>query len=66
LPPHPPADVFPMLVEDELAELAEDIKASGLQHPLVISEPGGNPVLVDGPTAAGRAGARGVPRMRSR
>lgn len=42
---HPVADLFPMLPEDELHELAADIRANGLQHPLVIDKDG---VLIDG------------------
>lgn len=39
LPPfehHPAADVFPMLVDDELQDLADDIKANGLIDPIVL------------------------------
>jgi uncharacterized protein DUF4326/ParB-like nuclease family protein len=46
--PHPAAEVFPMLDEEELEELAADIKAKGLQQPLVVGELDGNPVLIDG------------------
>lgn len=42
---HPAADVFPMLPEDELDELAADIKANGLVHPIVLDADG---VLIDG------------------
>lgn len=35
---HPVADLFPMLPEDELDDLAEDIKANGLQHPIVVKD----------------------------
>jgi ParB-like chromosome segregation protein Spo0J len=38
IPPHPAADVFPMLDDDELEELAADIKRHGLQQPLVVGE----------------------------
>lgn len=38
LPVFGPADVFPMLAEDELQELAADIKANGLKEPLVVGE----------------------------
>jgi ParB-like chromosome segregation protein Spo0J len=38
LPVHPAADVFPMMSDDELAELAEDIKENGLREPLVIAD----------------------------
>src|SRR4051812_12476897 len=33
---HPAADLFPMMSEDELRELGEDIKAHGLTTPIVI------------------------------
>ncbi len=42
---HEAANVFPMLPEDELAELAEDIKANGLIHEIVLDKDG---ALVDG------------------
>lgn len=42
---HPLAAKFPMLPEDELAELAEDIKANGLAQPIVLDT---ERVLVDG------------------
>ena len=45
MPVHPAAAVFPMLPDDELAELAEDIKANGLLHPIVRNTQG---QIVDG------------------
>jgi len=42
---HPAAAVFPMLADDELADLAADIKANGLLHPIVLDADG---VLIDG------------------
>jgi hypothetical protein len=42
---HPLADWYPMLLPEELAALADDIKANGQLHPILIT-PGG--VLVDG------------------
>lgn len=33
---HPFAEAFPMLPDDELAELADDIKTNGLRHPVVL------------------------------
>jgi ParB/RepB/Spo0J family partition protein len=48
IPPHPAADAFPMMEEEELGELAQDIKDNGLQQPLVIGEIDSNPVLIDG------------------
>lgn len=48
LPVHPAADVFPMLDNDELSDLAADIKANGLQHPIVIGEVDGVEMLIDG------------------
>lgn len=44
LPVFPAADVFPMMPDDELRELAEDIKANGVREPIVIA----NGKLVDG------------------
>jgi polyhydroxyalkanoate synthesis regulator phasin len=35
---HPLADLFPIIPAAELAELARDIKANGLQHPIVLFE----------------------------
>lgn len=42
---HPLADLFPMMHDDELAELAEDIASNGLLHPIMIDADG---VLIDG------------------
>lgn len=42
---HPLAALFPMMAEDELADLAADIKAHGLLHPIVIDDQG---LLIDG------------------
>lgn len=43
---HPVADLFPMMSDDELAELADDIKAHGLINPIIIDSDG--LVLIDG------------------
>lgn len=49
LPVHPAADLFPMLDDTELRELADDIAANGLHEPLwVWDDPGRGPVLLDG------------------
>jgi hypothetical protein len=42
---HPFADMFPMMPEEELAELAEDIKGHGLIHPIILDAEG---QLIDG------------------
>jgi len=42
---HAAAALFPMLPDDELRELAEDIKANGLIHPVVLDVEG---ALIDG------------------
>lgn len=35
---HPAADIFPMMSEDELQELASDIAANGLVHPIIVDD----------------------------
>jgi hypothetical protein len=46
---HAAADLFPMLSDAELAELAEDIRANGLHEPLWLwDDPERGPVLLDG------------------
>lgn len=42
---HPAADQFPLLEQDELESLAEDIAANGLSYPIVVDE---NGHVVDG------------------
>jgi len=37
---HPIADIFPMLEDEELEELADDIKERGLLHPIVLDQEG--------------------------
>lgn len=44
-PVHPVADLFPRMTDEELADLAADIKANGLIHPIVVDKDG---VLIDG------------------
>jgi ParB-like chromosome segregation protein Spo0J len=44
-PAHPVADLFPMMTHEELSDLAADIKANGLIHPIVVDKAG---VLIDG------------------
>lgn len=48
LPVHPQADIFPMLPDDEMQELAEDIKTNGLNFPVVVGEYEGKIHLIDG------------------
>src|SRR5206468_7124449 len=42
---HPVAAMFPMMSDAELDELAQDIKASGMVHPVVLDSDG---TLIDG------------------
>src|SRR6266446_10224025 len=42
---HPVAALFPMMTEEELQELAEDIKTNGLLNPIVLDDEG---TLIDG------------------
>jgi len=43
---HPDADLFPMIPDDEMAELVEDIKENGLNEPLVIAKASEEWILV--------------------
>lgn len=45
IPIHPAADLFPMMSEEELRELADDIAEHGLIHPIVVDDQG---QLIDG------------------
>jgi ParB-like nuclease domain len=44
-PVHQSADLFPMMTDEDLADLAADIKANGLIHPIVVDKDG---FLIDG------------------
>ncbi len=48
LPVFADANIFPMIPQDELAELAEDIKENGLNEPLVVGQINGEWMLIDG------------------
>lgn len=43
--PHPAAELFPMMTEPELTELAADIKARGQLHPIIVTTDG---LVLDG------------------
>lgn len=45
---HPAADLFPMMADAELDELAADIKAHGLKSPIVTIDGGGEWLILDG------------------
>jgi hypothetical protein len=48
-PFHPAADVFPLLADDELRELADDIGTNGLNEPIWLwDDPDRGTVLLDG------------------
>jgi hypothetical protein len=57
IPSHPYADAWPILSDEELADLAEDIKANGLRNPVVMYDG----KILDGrnrTAACGRAGVK--------
>lgn len=61
----PAADLFPMLPEDELQALADDIKTNGQRDPIVIATVDGEDVLVDGRNRLAACRLAGVePAMR--
>jgi 16S rRNA G966 N2-methylase RsmD len=61
-PVHPAAELFPLLGDDELAELAADIKANGLHEPVWLwRDPGCGDVLLDGRNRARACMLAGVP-----
>lgn len=53
---HPYADAWPLLPEEELAELAEDIRTNGLRHPIVMFDD----KILDGRNRAAACGRAGV------
>jgi ParB-like chromosome segregation protein Spo0J len=66
---YPSADIFPMLADQELDELARDIKERGQEEPIVIWRriESGEEFLVDGRNrleAMDRAGLQGEPKAR--
>jgi len=44
---HPAADVFPMMLEEELEAVGKDIKANGLKHPITFWHPPAKPELAE-------------------
>ena len=56
-PGHQSADLFPMMTDEELADLAADIKANGLLHPIVVDKEG---ALIDGRNRARACEIAGV------
>jgi ParB-like chromosome segregation protein Spo0J len=45
---HPAADLFPLLPDDQLAELAQDIRVRGLVEPIVTVDVSGVTMILDG------------------
>ena len=48
LPTHPAAELFPLLSEQELCELAADIEQHGQQHPITVLKTATENKLLDG------------------
>src|SRR5271154_7144810 len=47
-PIHPLADIFPMMDDDELQNLAADIKENGLLNPILVADINGTETIIDG------------------
>src|SRR5947199_9615571 len=47
-PVHSAAELFPLMSEAELKELAEDIEAHGLLEPIILFATGSQAILLDG------------------
>lgn len=61
-PVHPAAELFPLLGDDELGELADDIKRHGLHEPVWLwDDPERGTVLLDGRNRARACQLAGVP-----
>jgi ParB-like chromosome segregation protein Spo0J len=61
-PVHPAADLFPLLGDDELRELADDIKAHGLHQPIwLYQDRERGPMLLDGRNRVRACILAGVP-----
>src|SRR5262249_8416279 len=53
---HPVAELFPMMTDEELADLAADIKANGLNYPIIKDVVDGEETLIDSRNRAADAG----------
>jgi hypothetical protein len=64
---HPASDVFPMMTDDELKALGDDIKANGLKHPILF-HCDGTPdfILIDGRNRYEAMERAGLPLPRPR
>jgi hypothetical protein len=60
---HPGADVFPMMSDEELAKLGEDIEATGLKHQIILTSDG--LTLLDGRNRLEPMERAGIPLNRS-
>ena len=61
-PVHPAAELFPLLADDELRDLADDIRAHGLHEPVWLwQDPERGPVLLDGRNRVRACMLAGVP-----
>ena len=58
---HPAADAYRLMTDDELAELAESIRANGLRDPITVGAIGNERWIVDGRNREKACAAAGVP-----
>ncbi len=59
---HPAADLFPMMSDEEIGQLAVDIRTNGLRQPIVTIDENGDRLILDGRNRDRACAIAGVPK----